>query len=401
MRELRGAGCGIALGIAIIFPVSDQVAFAAREPVIRVFVKENNLIRLRADGNIPLLVTGASRRLKRLKSVNLKFNNNQFMWDEGKGSNNWSKLRLGSSLKVRSSDPRGIWLGNRRYRGELRVNTKNRSLVVVNHLGIEKYLMSVVGSEMPKDWPMAALQAQAVAARTYALKRLGKNNIFDINSSESSQVYLGIEAETKRTIQAVRRTRSLVLKHEGKLISAVFHSSSGGQTERSGDVWKYQLPYLKSVRDYDQNNPKFRWKTVFEQAELKRIFPGIGGVNSIQVLKKSKTGRVQQTNIYGPSGKISISGNELRRRLGLKSTLAKFEMLPNASIERKNKSRASSFSLKSLPKAPKEYSLLVTGLGSGHGVGMSQWGANGLAKKGANFRQILNHYYHDVKILTY
>ena len=111
---------------------------------------------------------------------------------------------------------------------------------------------------MPKEFPLAALQAQAIAARTYALKLLGKNEVFDIHSTQASQVYLGLEAETVKINRAVRSTSSLALFYENKLIEAVFHSSSGGRTEDSGIVWKYQLPYLRSVIDYDQNSTKYR-----------------------------------------------------------------------------------------------------------------------------------------------
>ena len=110
---------------------------------------------------------------------------------------------------------------------------------------------------MPKEFPLAALQAQAIAARTYVLKLLGKNKVFDIHSTQANQVYLGIEAETAKINRAVRSTSSLALFFQNRLIDAVFHSSSGGRTENSGQVWKYQLPFLKSVIDYDQNSKKY------------------------------------------------------------------------------------------------------------------------------------------------
>ncbi len=141
----------------------------------------------------------------------------------------------------------------------MRVALNDKKLNIINYLKLEKYLKSVVGSEMPKEFPLAALQAQAIAARTYALKLLGKNKFFDIHATEASQVYLGLEAETAKINRAVRSTSSLALFYENKLIEAVFHSSSGGRTENSGQVWKYQLPYLRSVVDYDQNSTKYRW----------------------------------------------------------------------------------------------------------------------------------------------
>tara|TARA_Y100001968_G_C19454366_1_gene771501 strand:- start:25322 stop:26467 length:1146 start_codon:yes stop_codon:yes gene_type:complete len=371
---------GIGLGISILFGCPIGSSLALQEPLMRVLVDNSPSFRFRADGDLPLLVNFGSKH-KRLSALNLKFNNDQILWSINNDFERWNQLPKHRHVSIQSSDPRGIWLGERRYRGELRVSLSDQNLSVVNHLGIERYLMSVVGSEMPKAWPIAALKAQAVAARTYALKRIGKQGRFDINSTESTQVYLGIEAETKSTRKAVNSTRSLVLRHHGELISAVFHSSSGGQTESSGAVWKYQLPYLVGVKDYDQHSPKYKWKLRFEQWELKKSFPEIGGLHSIQVLRRSKTGRILNSKIYGPYGSLNMTGVELRNRLNLKSTLAEFKF--------------SSYS------PDKGTFLLVIGQGAGHGVGMSQWGAYGLAKKGANFRQILHHFYRGVDIRAY
>lgn len=380
-------------------------ALARREPVMRILVKGSNQMRIRADKQIPLLVKGLSSRDIKISSLDLRIKNGRIISSVNNQSQDWSTLTKNSSIRILSSDPRGIWLGKRRYRGELRIAIKGQRLIAINHLGIERYLMSVVGSEMPKDWPIAALKAQAVAARTYALKRLGSKGLFDINSSESSQVYLGIESETESTRSAVNSTRSLVLRYRGKLITAVFHSSSGGKTEASGSVWKYQLPYLVSVKDFDQHSPKFRWRTKVFPSELRKAFSEIGGLNSIQILKTSKTGRILSTKAYGPKGKIILSGIDIRRRLGLKSTLARFEMVPYSKVSKFSNKNSTIFEKDNnqflVPNPPQNYYLLVKGKGAGHGVGMSQWGANGLAEKGSNFRQILLHYYSGVKIRTY
>ncbi len=394
---------GIALGLSIFFICPENAFLAGQEPVMRVLVKDSIKFRLRADGSIPLRVRGLSYREKKVDSLNLKIKNDQFLWSEASGE--WNSLPQYTKLIIRSSDPRGIWLGKRRYRGELRVGMQGQRLIVVNHLGIERYLMSVVGSEMPKSWPKAALRAQAVAARTYALKKLRKDGFYDINSTESSQVYLGIESETASTRKAVNSTRSLVVLHKGKLISAVFHSSSGGQTEASGEVWKYQLPYLISVRDYDQHSPKYHWKMMFSSQELNKIFSETGGIQNIKILKTSETGRILLSKINGPKGSLLLSGKELRKRMKLKSTKARFQFF----IDKKNYKHLNQppqtpnnfESPPALPKLPKLYVLSVKGFGSGHGVGMSQWGAHGMATKGFNFRQIISHYYSGVKIKPY
>ncbi len=421
---------------------------------MRVHLLEANQLRFRADGRIPLLVRGISSSRKKLLGLKIrKFRGRLEIYVDG-SEGVWRNIPGKNKLSIRSNDPRGIWLGKRRYRGELTVTTRPGGLQVVNNLELEKYLASVVGSEMPKSWPFAALQAQAIAARTYALKRLDNANFFyDIRSDEKSQVYLGIESETRSTRRAVKSTRSLVLLHKGNLINAVFHSSSGGRTEASGDVWKYQHPYLVSVPDFDHNNPSFLWIRSYEKKSLNAIFPETNGLNSIQVINKSDTGRVKAVRVFGPNGDIKLTGDQIRQRLGLKSTLVRFDLRPSDSSEmakfdnsllldpfiaskflgfnsvslnreqnKKNIRNIFEMPLLSapppiplqetfkdvlssaplpLPRIPNSFVLIANGLGAGHGVGMSQWGAHGMAKSGANYRQILRHYYKGVLIKPY
>ena len=353
-------------------------------------------------------------------------------------------LSARSAIEVQSDDPRGIWLGSRRYRGRLQFLVRRGQVQVVNHLGVETYLASVVGSEMPHRWPLPALQAQAVAARTYALRQLGKAGDFDVKASVSSQVYRGVESETPSTIEAVQSTRSLVLVHAGRMINAVFHSSSGGATEPSGEVWRNQLPYLVSVADHDQHSPAHRWNKRFDDDALRELFRETGGVKRLQVLKTSSTGRVRTARVQGPRGSLVLTGRELRQRLGLKSTMVQFELINGStesliasaetahqaappliglwqdSASAPDTSSSTSGRLASLLPPPPlpplnpsafnqprprlrvgEIVLEARGQGFGHGVGMSQWGAHGLALQGADFRQILLHYYRGAEIRPY
>ena len=405
LSPLRRRIWGTALGISIFFGCFPNALFAGQEPLIRVLVKDSTKFRFRADRSIPLLVKGISNREKKVSSLDVQIKHGQLLWTIDSLSGGWRTLPLDKNIVIRTSDARGIWLGKRRYRGQLRVGVKNKQLIAVNHLGIERYLMSVVGSEMPKEWPQAALRAQAIAARTYALRKILNKGSFDIDSSESSQVYLGIESETPSTRNAVNSTRSLVIRHKGKLISAVFHSSSGGRTESSGSVWKYQLPYLKSVRDYDQQSPKYRWERNFNQSELKKIFFEIGGLKNIRILKVSNTGRIIQSKVYGPKGYLFLSGKDLRKRMNLNSTKAAFKLLTRPvetqEIIKRNSIHNKFKDLPPLPGNDNAFFLSVKGFGSGHGVGMSQWGANGMSKQGANYRRILKHYYSGVTINPY
>lgn len=431
----------------VVLAAEPRAAISAQEPQMRVLVAEGSQLLLRADADEPLRVRGLGRQERRLKRLKVQLRGGRLHLAGG---------GVATSLRISSSDPRGIWLGTRRYRGDLRLLVRDGRILAINQLGIETYLPSVVGSEMPSKWPLAALQAQAVAARTYALRQRGSKGDFDVRATVSSQVYKGIESETPSTLEAVATTRSLVLVHGGRLINAVFHSSSGGATEPSGEVWRTQLPYLVSVADHDDHSPVHRWNQRFDALELRRRFQETGGVDQLSVLATSSTGRVRSARIQGPRGSLVLTGRELRQRLGLKSTMVQFSMLQGAGasdgLERRAgpdraepapqliglwRDSASGLSVspsplpsRSLaqpslagsptppPAPPPLPELLISaparviapamapvleaqGRGFGHGVGMSQWGAHGLALKGADFREILRHYYRGAQIRPY
>ena len=435
------------LPVVVFALVSEpRAAITAQEPQMRVLVAEGSELILRADGDQPLLVRGLGRSESRLQRLQVRLRGDRLALAGGRGEGH-------RSLRISTSDSRGIWLGQRRYRGDLSLLVRNGRIQAVNQLGIETYLPSVVGSEMPAKWPLAALQAQAVAARTYALRqRVGKGD-FDVKATVSSQVYKGIESETPRTRQAVATTRSLVLVHNGRLINAVFHSSSGGATEPSGEVWQNQLPYLVSVRDHDQHSPVHRWNQRFKAGDLRRRFRETGGVEGLSVLSTSSTGRVRSARIQGPRGSLVLTGRQLRQRLGLKSTMVRFSLLQGEPVRVPQpagyddpvsagppqliglwRDSASGISGPAAPASAAHSGVAVSsppppspapmgasrepsvrpgqasadaivleaqGQGYGHGVGMSQWGAHGLASKGADFRDILRHYYRGATIRPY
>ena len=448
----------LTMPIAVMAVSFDQrVVVAAQEPSMRVLLSQASVVRLRADGDQPFLVRGLGRGDQGMRSMEVSLRAGRLRIRGQLSDGSFRSLAARSAIEVQSEDPRGIWLGSRRYRGRLQFLVRGGQVQVVNHLGIETYLASVVGSEMPHRWPLPALQAQAVAARTYALRQRGKAGDFDVKATVSSQVYRGVESETPSTIEAVESTRSLVLVHAGRLINAVFHSSSGGATEPSGEVWRNQLPYLVSVADHDQHSPVHRWNKRFDDDALRDLFRETGGVKRLQVLKTSSTGRVRTARVQGPRGSLVLTGRELRKRLGLKSTMVQFELIngstdsstasaiataqraPQATSQAappliglwqdsasgpdttsSNTASSSSGRLASLLPPPPlpplnpsafnqprprlrvgEIVLEARGQGFGHGVGMSQWGAHGLALQGADFREILLHYYRGAEIRPY
>jgi stage II sporulation protein D len=217
-----------------------------------------------------------------------------------------------------------------------------------------------------------------------------------------------VEAETPSTRQAVASTRSQVLMYGSSLIDAVFHSSSGGATENSGEIWSRQLPYLVSVPDFDDQSPMRRWEKRLEPQDLVRAFPETGGVLGIDVLQTSRSGRIRQARVRGPRGVLVVKGSELRKRLDLRSTLVSFtfEPAPGAKDGTTVASAAGPvplpvFAVGSGSRLTPAPALVARGRGFGHGVGMSQWGAYGLARQGRSHEQILRHFYRGVDVRPY
>jgi stage II sporulation protein D len=315
---------------------------------------------------------------------------------------------LATGIALGDSKPAGDFLLKQRgYRGRLLVAVKGSTLQAINHVDLESYLPSVVGSEMPASWPKAALRAQAVAARTYALRQRSFSQPFDVSATVASQVYKGVEAETPATRDAVASTRGEVLMYGGSLVNAVFHSSSGGSTENSGDLWSQQLPYLVSVPDVDQDSPVSRWQQRLEPFALTKAFGEIGGATRIEILATTSSGRVRQARVIGPGGTLVLTGPELRSRLGLRSTLVRFELVgPDVAS-----SQLPSGGPPILPPLPDaaaqspiqvpQATLMAVGRGFGHGVGMSQWGAYALAQRGEGYAEILRYYFRGTDLRPY
>lgn len=267
-----------------------------------------------------------------------------------------------------------VWIGDRWYRGRTKLVTTDGALTAVNYVNLEEYLYSVLGSEMFPDWPLEALKAQAVAARSYALykRSTSANAVYDLGDTTTWQVYKGVNSEALPTHQAVDATAGQVMIYGGQVILAVFHSSSGGHTENVEDIWKQPLPYLRGVADYDQGAPVFEWTKNFSAAQLSSLISGVGNVVEMRAERTTPQGRVVTMLVKGDRATRRISGNDLRNALNLKSTL--FVVNPVSD------------------------GFQVTGRGFGHGLGLSQWGAHNLAAKGINYQQILDHYYQNATL---
>ena len=373
----------------LIYPfLSGKSLFPFSEPIIKVLIAKDEKLRVRADSSIPLNISEPILPKTKIKGLTLKKLNNKFILSLDSNKDKYYEISNNKSLIIRSSDRRGIWINSKRYSGKINIVFRNNKIFVINVLGVEKYLNSVVGSEMPHKWHIEALKAQAIASRTYALKKTN-NGLYDIDSTQTNQVYNGLESSTFKTRRAVRETRSLVITYKNKLINALFHSSSGGMTENSEEVWSDPYPYLVTVKDFDQKNPKIRWNKEVSKSELKEIFPIIGGIQQIEVLNITETGRIKNLKITGTFGDKVITGKEFRSKLGLKSTLFR-PTISEDFYDKKDLNNQSNIQFHPF--------LIISGMGAGHGVGMSQWGARYMADKGYKANQILKHFYKGVKI---
>lgn len=275
-----------------------------------------------------------------------------------------------------------VFIGDRWYRGRTQVVPTAKGLTAVNHVNLEQYLYSVLGGEMVPSWPLEALKAQAVAARSYALyqRENAANGVFDLGDTAAWQVYRGISDETASTQAAVNATASQVLIHQGRIIEAVFHSASGGHTENVEHVWVQALPYLRGVPDFDQGTPVYEWTKTFTRADLSALILGVGNVNLMEPERTTPQGRIVSMRVVGDAGTRSIRGETLRSILDLRST--KFKVIPEfAPTPGKQKSQ------------PVPIAFQIQGKGFGHGLGMSQWGAYNMARQGRDYRQIVLHYY--------
>jgi stage II sporulation protein D len=216
-------------------------------------------------------------------------------------------------------------LGATPYRGKFVVTSLNSQLEVVNELSLEAYLRGVVPSEMPANWPAQALEAQAVAARTYALASLTNvvtAGTFDLYSDQRSQVYGGIEAETPATSAAVTATAHEAVLSDGKVATTYFFSSSGGRTASAAEELGTPIPYLVSVPDpYDTLAPHHNWGPVlFSATQVAKAIKLPGTLLDLLPVDDPSDARAHTVVATGSTGQLVVSGPAFRDDLGLRST---------------------------------------------------------------------------------
>ena len=345
------------------------------------------------------------------------------------------------------------------YRGNMEINIDKEQgkLNVINIIGIEEYLYGVLKKEISPRWPSDTLKAQAVAARTFAIFNMNKyiDKGYNICASTNSQAYGGVNHEDPLTNKAVDETRGVIMVYKGKPINAVYHSDSGGYTEDSENVWGSFLPYLRSVESKFEEKvspPHHTWSYSINEKDLTEKLQKqgykINSVISIEQAKKSETGRTSELVFTVDNNKvINLKTNDFRSLIGadlIRSTLFNIEAIWKESnitedtedkkeeIEDKEEQKESvkeileqkkDWTIKELLELMKKnkeegeekkeekvlkaeivksntpLTFIFSGSGNGHGVGMSQWGAYGMALQGSRYQDILKYYYQGINII--
>ncbi len=274
-------------------------------------------------------------------------------------------------------------IDRRRYRGDVVIHATSGGFDVVNYVPLEEYLYGVVPKEMSHKWSKDALMAQAVASRTYVLyvKNKNRDKPYDVEATTASQVYGGYDAETSASNSAVNATRGQVMTYNGNLIIAYFHANSGGYTEDAKNVWSAELPYLKGIPDrFSERVPGGSWECFlsFEEVgrRLNKYGIDVGRIRALEPAGVSRSGRTLQLKVVSDKGTYAFKSNNFRIKIG------------------ETKLKSTRFRIRS-----HGHGFWIRGSGYGHGVGMSQWGANRMAQSGYKYEDILQHYYRGVDIV--
>ncbi len=344
------------------------------------------------------------------------------------------------------------WFKGYKYHGGFQYIRDGGNISVINFVPMQEYVKGVVPYEMSAQWPLEALKAQALCARTYALYNYGKHGRnFDVCGSTDCQVYNGANSATENSDRAVDETYGMYILYDGKPINAVFHSSDGGATENSENVWSATLPYLRGVYDNNEDLDSAingRWTYEYTSDQLTYILNAKGyecsKIVNMYVKEFTDMGNVKTLTIVDNTGKEFNFSKEKARTILYSSTYKKYTHSQRYQVTRKgertpsvmyvnNGSSIVDFSFDTvfaigtngtmqIPKeklsvitssgisvfdptskeepsqSNSEISFVVSGTGWGHNVGMSQNGAKALAQNGRTAEDIINFYYTDVEI---
>ena len=358
----------LAIFIAAVFFTGSASASEIWQPEIKLGILRG-VKRVDLEFSAPCVMLDASTR-KILRNIAA---NEFFSVDFDKLKNNSVEIRGENTLLKDLL----VMIDGKKYFGGVRIDKKNNSLTVINLAPVEEYLRGVVPEEMSPSFHEEALKAQAVAARSFSLKNRQRHQAegFDLCATTHCQFFGGADSANAFTDEVIKATRGEILLMDGQIVDTNFHTDSGGMTESVSEVWGTYSPHLQAVEELEKNT--YLWKKEFSADNFLKVIGGnIGKLKEINLSPleigksapdRSTSGRVKSAQFVGTKNNVKLTGNELRSKFSLPSTLFNIKISGNK--------------------------IIFEGYGYGHGVGMSQNGANSYAKHGWNYKKILAHYY--------
>lgn len=330
-----------------------------------------------------------------------------------------------------------ISVDGKQYRGSIILKKdSNGLLTVINHVDLEDYIAAVIAVEMSPSFNIEALKAQAVCARTYALKNINKHGSrgFDVCASTDCQAYKGVSAESETTNIAARTTAGIVMKYDGQIIDAVYSATSGGWTEDVKYVWGSNIPYLQAVEDAYESKSVYgsSWEKEITVEKATEILNNkgydLGTITNIEVTESTEHGTATKLVVTGTNGEKTFTKEGCRLAFGTITLSQAFTVTPVSSetetepvyayggqrlsgnvsvLSSKGTSSIRLDNVTLMGNTNREYSssikgpvtgFLFKGRGYGHLVGLSQNGANGMAGAGFTYDEILKHYYKGIEL---
>lgn len=323
-------------------------------------------------------ISGAGLQAKGADGVQLTSRDRVVLSADAKGISLAGKVLPYELLRFVGDDV--LEVKGHRYRRFLEVHWREYQgrpeLLVVHPLPMESYVAGIVSSELPHRWPYEALKVQALCARTYAVwqKYRRLHLPYHLESSVLDQVYKGAQREHEDAHRAARDTAGQLLVYRRRPVRAYFHSTCGGHTESAAEGWGTPLAYLPGTScRYCQRAPLYRWEAKLNAEKLERAFRDLigGPVKRLEIVSRSETQRALKIKVHGRHKSRTIRGDKLRQLCGYNALWSTwFDHLEVVSS-----------------------GLVASGRGAGHGVGMCQWGARGMAENGDSFERIVAHYY--------
>ena len=344
--------------IRVLLTLGDKITIKNSSGMIIKDFKSNQLLVFKIKSN----------------EYNIKFFNNKCFLNN---------KEFNDALTIYDKNNNFISINDKKYFGTLKIIPGNSGLSVINYLSLDLYLLSVVPSEVPASFSIEALKAQVVVARTYAylfMKKYFKNREFDVDDTTRYQVYKGFNIDLDdnnilKIKKAIDETTNLIVSFKKEPILAYFHSNSGGKTISGKDYFgdNSDKPYLVSVEDpYSLNYPGSNWNYEMIYSEFKNKLNISDNLTDDMIINNSD-GFLEKIVIKDKN----LFPREIRRFFGYSQV------------------RSERFKIKIIPEEDK---IIFTGIGFGHGVGMSQWGAECMAEKGFGFHDIISFYYPGTKI---